>query len=137
MPVWPIRLPSVDVEGIAESSAPVASEHGEDAEGRSDEAGPERPHVDEARAGDHEAADADEGERQREREPLPTALASAAVHVLADDAAVPAEQEDGREEEPSAGQAEPDELGMGGRVLSRAASLLSSTRARACGAQTS
>ncbi len=53
----------------------------------------------------------------RAKRAAPTASRKGVVHVLADDAAVPAEEENGREEEAGAGEPEPDQLGMSGRVL--------------------
>ena len=50
------------LESVAESSAAVASEQRENAEGKKHDPGPEGLHVDEARAGDHEAPQADKGE---------------------------------------------------------------------------
>ena len=104
------------LESVAERSAAVASEQREDAEGKKHDPGPKGLHVDEARAGDHQASHADEGKWQGEASGT-HGVCKGVVHVLADDAAVPAEEENGREKEAGAGEAEPDQLGMRGRML--------------------
>ena len=89
----------------------VGAERHQQAERRDHEPGPERPHVEERAAEEHQAADADEC-GGRDVRGVPEEVAQAQLHLLPDDAALPAEVREAREEEPERGQAEAGQLGV-------------------------
>jgi hypothetical protein len=99
------------VEAAPDGPAPLLAEHRHDSESKSDEAGPERAHVDELGAGDEETAHGDEEERQRQAGAADERV-ERGVDLAPDDAAVPLEPEHDREKEAERKQAEAGELGV-------------------------
>ena len=104
-------LREATTESSAERPAVVLAERDHQADEPDDEAGPERAKVDEGAPDEHERSDPEQNgghERRRRAERVVEPVG----HVRADGAAVPAEPEDGREDEPDDDEPEPPELGM-------------------------
>ena len=129
VPVPPMRRPKTASNAAAHGSAPLLGEEHHGADDQEDEAGPERLDVHEGGAGDHERAECDEDDRHAD-----AGGAEEGVEPVgdrrADDAAVPLQPGDEREEEPGAEQAEPEQLVMVVSALPARALLLANARRR-------
>ena len=98
-------------EQAAGDAAMVRAQRDQQAGDRQHEAGPERAQLDERAAEEHERADDRQCDRRGIRgaaDDVPQAL----LDLLADDAALPADQEQRGQEEPERSQPEADQLGM-------------------------
>ena len=99
------------LEGVSYGSTALGAEHREEPDGEEREAGAERLHLDERGSGDHQAPHPEQ--RKRKEVPgCPDDSIECFVDLASDDPAVPAEGDDGRQEEPEAEEAEPDQLRM-------------------------
>ncbi len=105
------ELREAAAEQAADRAAVIRAEGDQQAGDREHEPGAERPHLDERAAKEHERAD----DRQRDRHGVRGAaddIPERRLDLLADDAALPAHQEQRGQEEPERGEPEADQLRM-------------------------
>ena len=116
----PCKPPAEDVAG---KPAVVGAERRQETERRDDEPGPERAHVEQCAAEDHQTSDADQRDR-RDVGGLTEEVVQCRVDLLPDEPTLPAEVREAREEEPERGQ--PEARQLGGQVNAAVAPALGS-----------
>ena len=98
-----------EVQRLAGAPPARFAQDGHDAEAEDDEAGPERPHVDQLGAGDQEAADGEQGEWDSDAPGADESI-EGRVDPVACVAPVPAEPERNGEEDAEEDECEPEKL---------------------------